>query len=88
MKNNRCATIEGKLVDYADGELPGKDVDLIEAHLAGCSVCRELVVHLNRSLGACQTLWEDKLAETAPPPTTKRESDQQGLDGLWGWLRA
>ncbi len=63
MKNNRCATIEGKLVDYADGELPEKEVAAIEAHLAGCSVCRELVVHLNRSLNACQTFWEDNLAE-------------------------
>lgn len=63
MKNNPCATIEGKLVDYADGELQEEEMGAIEAHLAVCTECRRLLVHLNRSLDACQTLWEDMLAE-------------------------
>lgn len=63
MKNNPCATIEGKLVDYADGELPEGEVATIEAHLAGCPECRRLMFHLNRSLDACRVIWQDKLAE-------------------------
>ena len=63
MKNSPCASIEDKLVDYADGELAEEEMAVIEAHLAVCSECRELVGHLNRSLDACQTLWQDKLVE-------------------------
>ena len=63
MKKNPCGSTEDKLVDYADGELPEKEMAVIESHLAVCSKCRQLVVDLNRSLGACQVIWHNKLAE-------------------------
>jgi anti-sigma factor RsiW len=70
------------LVDYADGELPGHDLQAVTAHLAECPACREIVRGLERSLHLAKAIWSVNLEG--------REANQAGTVAkgpVIHWLR-
>jgi anti-sigma factor RsiW len=70
MNNKPCSTIEGLLVDFADGELTDTQCRRVADHLATCSECRAELRLLERSLELVRAVWQqDALPldkETAP----------------------
>lgn len=66
MNNETCKTIRHQLVDYSDGLLPAEQVQQTEAHLAECSVCREELHLLERSLELAKEVWSKSNSETVP----------------------
>jgi anti-sigma factor RsiW len=66
-----CEQVRDMLVDYADGELPAQDSQVVAEHLAVCPACRRIVEGLERSLHLAKVIWQDNL-EAAKTPSTRR----------------
>ena len=67
MTDQTCKSIDELLVAYSDGQLSAVDAGHVEAHLAGCSDCREELRLLERSLEAARSVWRES-ATTASVP--------------------
>jgi predicted anti-sigma-YlaC factor YlaD len=69
-----CREIQGRLVDYADGQLSSADSSKVAEHLADCDKCRKILDALQRSLELAGVIWIDGLAETENihVPTTRK----------------
>ncbi len=68
---------------YADGELPGRETEDLEAHLDACRPCREQVEILkaeNRLL--VESLQGINLCEPAPHSLSQKQPEFSGLDRL------
>jgi anti-sigma factor RsiW len=82
-----CDEIVGKLVDYADGELPDAELAEVAEHVAHCEPCRERLDALRRSLELAQAVWnasEAALASLRPGIASDRERGR----AIWtGWRR-
>lgn len=70
MSTNTCRP--ELLVDYADGELPSDQVNLLEKHLATCEGCRSTLAALHRSLELARQVWEQNEAGLANFAPTRR----------------
>lgn len=96
-----CAQIEPLLCDLVDGTLPAAERARVEAHLAGCAACQELVEEA-RAL----SVFLERVPDVEPPPelvtrilfethhaeaqpASKREIGQRGwLGRLAEWLHS
>jgi anti-sigma factor RsiW len=65
MSIRTCQQIEDRLVDYADGILPGDQAKEVAAHLAKCPHCRQVVQGLQESLCVAQSLWDQAFRDAA-----------------------
>lgn len=79
MTAGSCGEIVGKLVDYADGELPDSESAEFAEHIARCDHCRSRFVALQESLDLARIIWGDSEAglatagpESASKPTRPR----------------
>ena len=63
MSRDRCAEIQEKLVDFADGVLSGAEAGRVREHIEQCAECRATVEALGQSLEAAQAIWQDNLRE-------------------------
>jgi hypothetical protein len=86
-RDDACAAFEAVLPDYLDAALAPDAADVAAAHIAGCSVCRELVRDLQAirtqaaalpALQASRDLWGGVEARLAPRATV---TDRQALAG-------
>ena len=60
MKPHTCDEIPAeRLIDYADGRLPGVEASKVGEHLAACEHCRDAVEALKESLDLAQIIWQD-----------------------------
>jgi hypothetical protein len=59
---------DGLLLRYLDGELPGRKVRQIRAHLEACWQCRAQVEELQGLIGDCVRYRKNVLAPGLPPP--------------------
>lgn len=60
----RCTEVLDDLSDYLDGELPGRRVEQIEAHLQGCDWCERFGGDFSDAVAALR----DRLAPPVDPP--------------------
>jgi anti-sigma factor RsiW len=83
----KCHKVQMKLSAYQDGELEGREVGRIAAHLENCPACRRRLAELER-------VWQalGDLEELAPDPgfygqiVEKIHESQERP--VWGWRRA
>jgi anti-sigma factor RsiW len=59
MNNFKCANICELLVDYVDGELPESEAELVSAHIASCTACRNELDALSQSLELARGEWSE-----------------------------
>jgi anti-sigma factor RsiW len=59
--NKDCGDFYELLVDYADGELAGAEVEAVAQHLARCAACRASLQRLERSLALARAIWQEPL---------------------------
>ena len=56
-----CARWEERLALWVEGDLPAREADAVEAHLASCAGCREFQVALVASQGAVKALGAEQV---------------------------
>jgi hypothetical protein len=81
MNNETCTQIQQLLVDYSDGLLPSEQVQQTDAHLANCSVCREELYFLERSLELAQEVWNESGTVPSFVPTKMGLSLSPSISG-------
>ena len=59
----RCATARKNITAYTDGELHGRELDRMKAHLGGCPECRQAAAELRATAGVLSGM-----AELEPSP--------------------
>ena len=73
-----CDDLEELVADHLEGRLPGRERREVDAHLAECGACRELVAAYSR------TVWIAKITirgsnQPAPVPETLVQSILEAL---------
>lgn len=81
-----CERLEKNLIAYLDGKVSSAARHRFEAHLAGCTACRERV-------GEFRQVWNvlDELPEEAPSPAfdaalRERIAQEAPRPAFWRWL--
>jgi anti-sigma factor RsiW len=72
MTRTSCEELADRIVDYADGELPAQEAQIVARHLSECPRCRQTANDLERSLGLARILWQDNLADVAAAAPVRR----------------
>ena len=62
MSDSICKTVQQKLVDFMEQELPASEEEPVREHLKGCSACQAELNHLKATLQLLQQ------AQVTPPP--------------------
>jgi len=57
-----CDEIRDLLVDYADGDLPPVESEMVRLHLGECKRCRLQLAALDRSLELARRTWAEQAA--------------------------
>lgn len=83
MKTMKCKDIQLKLISYLDGELPKKEAEAVQEHLAQCNECSALYVSVKEA-------WSAASVEKIPPQPffytrlkQRIENQQQNKLSLW-----
>ena len=63
-----CREVQERLVAYLDGEVAPSERELIQAHLAGCEVCRKELAALSATRSRVSRFLQMKAAQAAPSP--------------------
>ncbi|HJR52904.1 MAG TPA: zf-HC2 domain-containing protein [Gemmatimonadota bacterium] len=98
-----CEEVRGRLDDWVEGKLGGREAESVAAHVAGCDACRAEARALEELLGAAaglpreirppQDLWDGidaRLADEPEPgafPLTSRRLPRAGLPA-WALIAA
>jgi len=85
-----CQAFEPLIALYIEGDLPGQDTPRVEAHLAVCAGCRELLEDLQASQAAVKELGAE--AVDGALLAAVRAGVQAKIDNrrkvLWPWVAA
>lgn len=65
MTDSTCKQLEDLLVDYADDALPDERRGQVEAHLAECPHCQELLAALRQSASLTRKTWDEAYEDAA-----------------------
>ena len=60
-----CGALLARLSEFLDGELPPELCREIEAHMADCGPCRDVIETLRRTVDLCRALPRRELPEEA-----------------------
>lgn len=71
-----CESVLRSISGYLDGELPGTQCEVIEAHCATCASCAAVVQELRETIGLCRS------AATVPIPDAVRARAQASIANL------
>ena len=84
-----CGAFEPLVALYVEGDLPGQDTPRVEAHLAACAGCRELLEDLQASRGGLKN-WQGRsgrwvrCSPRCAPVFGRRSTTGEGCYGR-GW---
>jgi anti-sigma factor RsiW len=86
MTKTSCESVYDLLVEYADGELPDREVALVETHLRDCIACRSELSRLRRSLEHVRAIWQESaglepVLEKSRTPRARRKLAVAALAG-------
>ena len=85
-----CEAFEPLVALYVEGDLPGQDTPRVEAHLAACAGCRELLEDLQASQAAVKEFGAETVDGSllAAVRAGVRAKIDNGRRVLWPWVAA